>query len=75
MYSMWWLTVLCENFRLGGDRAFAKAQLPYAEGLLSLFEKNVDEAGNTLFGYNFIDWPTHYEPGGEPAKRLDEFAG
>lgn len=75
MYSMWWLTVLCENFRLGGDRAFAEAQLPYAEGLLSLFEKNVDEEGNTLFGYNFIDWPTHYEPGGEPAKRLDELAG
>ena len=75
MYSMWWLIVLRESFRLNGNRAFAEEYLPYIEGLLSQFEEAVDENGATHFAYNFIDWPTHYEPGGKEAKRRDELAG
>ena len=75
MYSMWWLIALWENFYQGGNRAFAEGQLDYAEGLISLFECAVDEDGETHFGYNFIDWATHFEPGGEETKRGDESAG
>lgn len=75
MYSMWWLIILSDNYRYSGNREFAREQLTYAEGLISEFEKYVDEEGETHFGYNFIDWPTHYEGGEEEVKKQDEQAG
>lgn len=75
MYSMWWLIILSDNYRHSGNREFAREQLTYAEGLISEFEKYVDEEGETHFGYNFIDWPTHYEEGEDEIKKQDEKAG
>ena len=75
MYSMWWLIILSENYFQGGDRKFAEEQLPYVQGLLEQLGKYIREDGSTSFSNNFIDWPTHYEEGGDERKAYDELAG
>ena len=75
MYSMWWLIVLSENYRYRADDEFVKEQLPYIEELISQFDAYVSAEGETLFKYNFIDWPTHDEEGESREKREDERTG
>ena len=75
MYSMWWLIILSENYFHGGDRKFAQEQLSYVQGLLEQFDEYVLSDGSTAFAFNFIDWPTHYEAGGDKRKAYDELAG
>lgn len=75
MYSMWWLIILSENYFHGGDRKFAEEQLPYVQGLLEQLGKYIREDGSTSFSNNFIDWPTHYEEGGDERKAYDELTG
>ena len=72
---MWWLIILSENYFQGGDRKFAEEQLPYVQGLLEQLGKYIREDGSTSFSNNFIDWPTHYEEGGDERKAYDELAG
>lgn len=75
MYSMWWLIILSENYFHGGDRKFAQEQLSYVQGLLEQLDEYVLSDGSTAFAFNFIDWPTHYEAGGDKRKEYDELAG
>ncbi len=75
MYSMWWLYVLCDYYKVTQNEAFVSARMEYIIGLIDLFDRHVDENGNTAFGYNFIDWATHWSKGESLDKKADEEAG
>lgn len=59
MYSMWWIIILEEYYRMSGDAEYVKAQRPYYEGLMVQIDKCIAEDGDFDFGMNFVDWPTH----------------
>lgn len=75
MYSMWWLYILCDYYKLTKNEEFVAKQIDYILGLIDLFDKHVDENGNTAFGFNFIDWATHWAKGESLDKKSDEEAG
>jgi len=75
MYSLWWLIELADEYEHTGDKEYAREKLSYVRALLSAVDENVSETGETVFGYNFIDWAMHYEEGDSEEKRQDELAG
>ena len=62
-YSLWWLLILCEEYRHSGSREKLGGHLPYAKALLQYISGFVTEKGDTIFQPDFIDWPTYYEEG------------
>ncbi len=75
MYSMWWLYILCDYYKINKNEEFVAERMDYILGLIDLFDKHVDDDGNTFFGENFIDWPTHWAEGESLKKKSDEVAG
>ncbi len=87
MYSMWWVIILEEYYRMTGNREYVLAQREYFEGLMRQIDGCIAEDGSFDFGMNFVDWPTHGhadEPEGvrclcllcaESARRLEELFG
>ncbi len=65
MYSMWWLIILADYYKLTGRRDYILAQKEYIASLLEQIDGCIAEDGSFDFGSNFVDWPTH-EQADEP---------
>ena len=74
-YSLWWLIILHDEYRFGGDLAFVKEQLPYLRGLIGQISACVGENGRTRYPGNFIDWPSAWEEGEPEEKKEELFSG
>lgn len=59
MYSMWWLIILADYYKLTGNRAYILEQKDYIAQLLCMIDGCIAEDGSFDFGMNFVDWPTH----------------
>ena len=59
MYSMWWLIILSDYYKLTGNRAYIQAQKDYIAQLLRQIDGCICEDGSFDFGMNFVDWQTH----------------
>jgi hypothetical protein len=59
-FSMWWIVGLYEYFEETGDSAFLQEMLPYAERIITAFEKRTTDEGILTFGekhyWNFHEW-------------------
>ena len=62
MYSMWWIIILADYWRLTGAGDYVKRQLPYLKGLLAQMNNCVREDGALAYPSYFVDWPTHDTP-------------
>ena len=62
MYSMWWVMILAEYYRMTGNLAYVAAQKEYFYGVLAAVDGCIAEAGSFDFGMNFVDWPSHGHP-------------
>ena len=62
MYSMWWIILVDEYYRMTGDLAYTLAQKDYFYPLLVQIDSCIAEDGGFDFGGCFIDWPTHGHP-------------
>jgi phosphomannomutase len=75
-YSLWWIVCLKDYYFQNKNHDYLLAQKDYLKGLVKQLSAYVDENGHTLYGFNFIDWPTHFEEGDpDEKKRLDEITG
>ena len=59
MYSMWWIIILEEYYRMTGNAEYVLEQRAYYEKLIRQIDACVAESGDFDFGMNFVDWPTH----------------
>lgn len=59
MYSMWWIIILEEYYRLTGNAEYVLEQRDYFEKLIGQIDGCIAENGDFDFGMNFVDWPTH----------------
>ena len=59
MYSMWWLIILSDYYKLTGNREYILAQKEYIAQLLRQIDGCICEDGAFDFGMNFVDWQTH----------------
>lgn len=62
MYSMWWLIILCDYYKLTGNLDYILSQKEYMVALLEQIDGCIAENGDFDFGTNFVDWPTHEQP-------------
>ncbi|MCQ2399302.1 MAG: hypothetical protein MJ072_02225 [Clostridia bacterium] len=60
-YSLWWLIILCENYKHNGDKDVVLRHMDYVKGLIKQINPLILEDGSTDYPMNFIDWPTHFE--------------
>lgn len=56
-YSMWWIIVLYDYYRLIGCKDFLDRQIDYLEELVKVLNSNVGENGELNYDI-FVDWPT-----------------
>ena len=75
MNSLWWLVELYLDYVHTGDLEFARKNAPFIRAVLDEVDRCVTEAGDTAYGYNFIDWAMHYAEGDSQEKRADELTG
>ena len=74
-YSLWWVILLCDEYKVNGDKnAFVK-YLPYIKPLLKQISDVVGEDGRTSFPGNFIDWQSNCREGDPKEKFEENFAG
>ncbi len=66
-YSMWWIAIVCDYCAYTRCVDYAKAQIEYMQGLLSLMDGLVEENGKMNYHFLFVDWPTH--------EQVDEVVG
>lgn len=59
MYSMWWIIILEEYYRMTGNAGYVQEQRAYYERLIGQIDACIGEDGDFDFGMNFVDWPTH----------------
>ena len=69
MYSMWWIIILEEYYRLSGNEGYVRSKQAYYEGLICQIDRCIAEDGSFDFGMNFVDWPTHGHPDEEEGVR------
>ena len=67
-YSLWWLIILADEYKMRGDNEAFKKYLPYVKGLLEQVSSCVQEDGTTSYPAHFVDWPTNYVAG-EPMEK------
>ncbi len=72
-YSLWWLTILADEYAINGDKNNFISYLPYIKDLISQISEQVNEDGSLCFDWNFVDWPTNYV-GGEPIEKKEDSA-
>lgn len=64
-----WLLAVCENAAADYNETFIREMLPYAEKMLSAFQKRTNEIGITVFSeteyWNWHDWTSGLEGGDE----------
>ncbi len=61
-YSMWWISIICDYYAYTNCIEYAKAQIGYMQGLLSLMDGLVEENGKMNYHFLFVDWQTHQQP-------------
>lgn len=62
-YSIWWLLIHNDWYRINGDYEYLKAQQPYLTGFLRQLIGCVDENGKEKMpGGRFLDWPSNANP-------------
>ena len=74
-YSLWWLIILADEFKYSGDKSLFVKYIPYVKGLIEQISLSVKEDGTTVYGDNFIDWPSYYQEGESKEKYEDGFSG
>ena len=74
-YSLWWLCILVDEYKINGDKNVFNAYLPYTNELLKVFSNYVTEDGKIAMNWNFIDWPTNYGEGQPIEKKYDSATG
>lgn len=62
MYSMWWLIILSDYYKLTGNLDYILSQKEYMVALLEQIDACIADNGDFDFGVNFVDWPTHEQP-------------
>ena len=72
-YSLWWLTILADEYAINGDKNNFISYLPYIKGLIPQISEQVNEDGSLRFDWNFVDWPTNYVEG-EPLEKKEDSA-
>ena len=70
-YSLWWLIILADEYKVCGDKEKYAEFLPYIKDLLTQISMYVGEDGVTKYPSNFIDWAS-CPMDGDPAWRLEE---
>ena len=55
-YSLWWLIILGDEYKVCGDKDKYACFVPYVKDLLVQISNHVDENGVTKYPSNFIDW-------------------
>lgn len=58
MYSLWWIIILADYYRLTGCIEYLETQVEYLEALLGQIDACVGQDGALAFPKYFIDWPT-----------------
>ena len=61
-YSIWWLLIHNDWYRINGDYEYLKAQQPYLTGLLRQLIGCVDENGKEKCPADALDWPSNANP-------------
>jgi hypothetical protein len=62
-YSMWWVLIHRDWYRLHGDRTYLQAQQPYLAGLLKALARHIgSDNAETLPATRFLDWPSSENP-------------
>ncbi|MBQ8229944.1 MAG: alpha-L-rhamnosidase [Clostridia bacterium] len=67
-YSLWWLIILCDEYKMRGDKELFKKYLSYTKGLVEQVSSFVQEDGTTTYPGHFVDWPSNYVAG-EPIEK------
>ena len=62
-YSMWWILLQRDWYRLRGDIAYLREQKTYLKGLLDQLMARVQDGREKLDGWRFLDWSTEGRPG------------
>lgn len=74
-YSLWWIIVLADEYKISGDKARFERFLPYAEQVAAHFCAKVQPNGRVDYGFNFIDWPSNFVEGDDEDKHQDCLSG
>lgn len=74
-YSLWWIIILHGEYAYGGDKAYLRNNISYIQGLLKQVSDCVTKDGDTVFPFDFIDWPTFCEKGAAQEDVQDLKAG
>lgn len=70
-YSLWWLIILQDEFRVNGQKEVFAHYIPYVKSLVRQISDYVPQSGITAYPGNFIDWPTNWTKG-EPTEKWEE---
>lgn len=62
MYSLWWIIILADYYRLTNCFEYLQCQIDYLRGLLELINDYIDENGDMHFSSYFVDWQTKDTP-------------
>jgi alpha-L-rhamnosidase len=57
-YSMWWIVIHREWYRLYGDLEYLRAQQAYLQGLVHLLISKTRNGREQIDGWRFLDWST-----------------
>lgn len=68
-YSLWWIIILADYYKLTGCRDYVAGYTEYFEHLMRQIDAHVAEDGEMRFPGIFLDWPTHDRPDEEPGVR------
>lgn len=74
-YSLWWLIILADEFKFSGEKDKFIKYISYVKGIINQISECVKEDGTTVYGDNFIDWPSYYQKGDSKEKYEDGFSG
>ncbi len=69
-YSMWWLSIVCDYYKITNCADFAKKQIDYINGLIELMDTLVENDGKMKYHFLFVDWPTYQQPDEEAGSRF-----
>ncbi len=61
-YSMWWIMIVADYYKMTGARDYAEKQLAYMSALVKQVDEFSDDEGHTHYPFNFVDWPTARSP-------------
>ena len=57
-YSLWWMIIVSDYYKMTGNKAFILEQVDYLKGLTKQIDGCVSESGEMDALGKFVDWPT-----------------